>query len=86
MYNFLEEFCDSIPNELHETKYNLCLCIIQTSIRLISYGYDPTHMLQRLNNVLSICPYTSDFVLLSVSKILNLCSSKFILKIMNFCN
>lgn len=84
--NFLEEFSDAIPNTLHETKYNLCLCIIQTSIQLISYGYDPTHMLQCLNKLLIICPCTSDIVLLCVTRTLSLCSSKFVLKIIKFCN
>lgn len=82
--NFLEEFCDNIRDTLHETKYNLCLCIMQTSSQLISFGYDPTHMLQRLNNLLIICPCASDIVLLCITKTLSLCSSKFVLKIINF--
>lgn len=86
VYNFLEEFCDVIPDKLHEIKFNLCLCFIQTSMKLISYGYDPSHILQRLNKLLIICPCISDIVLFCISRTLTLCSSKFVLKIIDFCN
>ncbi|VVC38584.1 Armadillo-like helical,Domain of unknown function DUF3730 [Cinara cedri] len=85
VYNFLEEFCIHIPDTLHETKYNLCLCVLQTSIQFISYGYDPTLVLQHLNSLLIICPCASDISLLCFSKTLSLCSSKFVMKILNFC-
>lgn len=86
VYNFLEEFCDQIPDTLHEIKFNLCLCIIQTSVQFISYGYDPTLVLQRLNSLLFICPCASNISLLCVSKTLSVCSSKFVVDILNFCN
>lgn len=60
--------------------------MIQTLIQLTSYGYDPTHVLQRLNKLLILCPCSSDIVLLGISKTLSLCSSKFVLKIVDFCN
>lgn len=84
--NFLEEFCSVIPNTLHDIKYNLCLCVTQTSIQLVSHGYDPTYLLQCLNSLLKICPCATDIVVLSISRTLSLCSSKFLQKIINFCN
>lgn len=83
--NFLGEFCDTIPDTLHETKYNLCLCVIQTSIQLISHGFNPTSAFQRLNSLLILCPCTSDILLLCCSRILSLCPSKFVLKTIDFC-
>lgn len=85
-YNIIEEFCDKIPDTLHEIKYNLCLCLIQTASQLISYGFDPTHMLQRFNSLLITCPCASDIALLCISTTLSQTPSKFVLKIMNFCN
>ncbi|XP_025412636.1 uncharacterized protein LOC112685081 isoform X2 [Sipha flava] len=84
-YNILEEFCDKIPDTLHEIKYNLCLCLVQTATQLISYGFDPTHMLLRLNSLLKTCPCASDISLLCISSSLSQSPSKFVLKMMNFC-
>ncbi|KAL5242600.1 hypothetical protein ACI65C_010010 [Semiaphis heraclei] len=83
--NFLGEFCDTIPDTLHETKYNLCLCINQISVQLISHGFDPTSTFQRLNSLLILCPCASDVLLLCCSRILSLCSSKFVLQTIDFC-
>ncbi|KAF0756958.1 DUF3730 domain-containing protein [Aphis craccivora] len=84
LYNILEEFCITIPDSLHTTKYNLCLCLIQTSIQIISHGFDPTSMFQRLNSLLTLCPCASDISLLCCSRTLSLCSSKFVHKIIDF--
>ncbi|XP_060848840.1 uncharacterized protein LOC132928291 isoform X1 [Rhopalosiphum padi] len=83
--NILEEFCITIPDTLHTTKYNLCLCVIQTTIQLISHGFDPTSMFQRLNSLLILCPCASDILLLCCSRTLSLCSSKFVHKTIDFC-
>lgn len=83
--SILDACCDVVPDTLHETKYNLCLCVSQISVQLISFGFNPTYMFQRINNLLEICPCASDIIVLCISRTLSLCSSKFVLAIIDFC-
>ncbi|XP_050523203.1 uncharacterized protein LOC126895412 [Daktulosphaira vitifoliae] len=84
LIKLLDDITCIIPLEFHETQYNLCLCWNEVMVALIQNGYEPSLILIKLETILKNCPYTVEYCLLTLARILNLCGQSYLHQIVNF--